>query len=361
MRTKTPKKNLPSRDWRRSALAVLVIVCLLLSQLNLNSMVAYATSSGPVVMSVGSNVTARLDEGVLTLTGTGDTDDYTAESAPFAVYAGEIHTLVIEEGITYIGAYLFYDAGAVTGDLTLPGSIVGFGDYAFSGSSAECAPHFSVIQNLFERGEVSRLEQPVQMGGSSSSAVEQEKTQAQPEIDADSLEMQPEQPATTEPAEKGQEPSGEESTEAAETPGQSTPSDSGESESTAAPETEAGTAESVSSQTLAGAAELTFAAAYEARAQRRMTQEASPQRLTPMRGLLTAVVPLLSKTASMALLTLLVKMLLALEKTWAIQRPATVWKPSPSRKSVSRTRFFTPARAELLSVLPAMLPFVRPC
>ena len=51
MRTKTPKKNLPSRDWRRSALAVLVIVCLLLSQLNLNSMVAYATSSGKAMLS----------------------------------------------------------------------------------------------------------------------------------------------------------------------------------------------------------------------------------------------------------------------------------------------------------------------
>lgn len=296
MRTKTPNKHLPSNDWRRRALAVLVIICLLLSQLNLSAMAVYAADSGPIDISVSNSITARLDDGVLTLTGMGDTDDYTAESAPFLDYAGEIHSLVIEEGITYIGAYLFYGLGALGGDLTLPGSIVGFGDYAFSGSSADSAPHFSVIQNQFEYGEVSRLEQPVQKNGSrsDSAAAGQEQIEAESlQTDgAEAAQPQPETPSISEPAEgDSAEQVTEESSGTADTSAEALPSGSDNTESTITPESEAAETlpqnsentvsgampEPVSSQIEAGTASLAFAAAHE----EQLSTEADPDSQPP--------------------------------------------------------------------------------
>ncbi|MEI3230111.1 MAG: hypothetical protein V8S24_01945 [Gordonibacter pamelaeae] len=140
----------------RRALAVLVALCLVLGQMNSGIFVAYATSGTPVTIQVGTNVTAEISDGVLTLSGTGDTDDFTAETAPFKGYAPEIRALEIEEGVTYVGACLFYGLGELGGSLTLPGSIVGFGERAFSGEGSESSAHFSVIRNLFVSGEVVR-------------------------------------------------------------------------------------------------------------------------------------------------------------------------------------------------------------
>ena len=39
--------------------------------------------------------------------------------------------LIIDEEVTYIGSYLFYGLGNLSGEVTLPGNISGFGDFAF--------------------------------------------------------------------------------------------------------------------------------------------------------------------------------------------------------------------------------------
>ncbi|WP_125142212.1 beta strand repeat-containing protein [Clostridium transplantifaecale] len=166
MRITSLKKQISRRGPRRRFLAFLVILCLLLSHLNLGFMAAYATGSKSKIFHIGTNVTARLRDGVLTLSGTGDTDDYHAGTAPFLDYSREIHTLVIEKGITYIGSYLFYGLGELEGELLLPESIIGFGDYAFSGDTQDSAPHFTKIRNLFEFGEITRLEETEDTDGS---------------------------------------------------------------------------------------------------------------------------------------------------------------------------------------------------
>ena len=139
---------------RHRWLAVLLIVCLILTNLNVGSIRSYATEDGPAIFEIGDNVTARLENGVLTVEGVGDTDDFTMDTAPFAEYADGIQALVIEEGITYIGSCLFYGLGELKGELILPESIVGFGDHAFSGGSLKNAPKFTVIRNEFEGGEL---------------------------------------------------------------------------------------------------------------------------------------------------------------------------------------------------------------
>ena len=55
-------------------------------------------------------LSATLSDGVLTLSGTGNTPDYsTDEPAPWYGVRGEIRSVVIESGVTGLGALLFYD------------------------------------------------------------------------------------------------------------------------------------------------------------------------------------------------------------------------------------------------------------
>lgn len=152
---KIKQKNRDRRyryHWQRW-LAVCLVTTLVISNLNFGTIYSYATENRTKTFEIGEGVTARLEEGVLTITGNGDIYDYEEETAPFLEYQEEIQSLVIEDGITYIGAYTFYGLGKLAGELTLPGSIIGFGDYAFSGSSKDHAPAFTRIYNAFEDGE----------------------------------------------------------------------------------------------------------------------------------------------------------------------------------------------------------------
>ena len=133
------------KSFGRRWLPVLLGICLFLGQMNLDSVLSHA--EGTTVVQVGEHATALLENGRLTLSGHGETKDYTQEEAPFSQYAGEIRKLTIEDGITYIGSYLFYGLCNLGGDLTLPASITAFGRCAFSGGSAQSAPSFSSVIN----------------------------------------------------------------------------------------------------------------------------------------------------------------------------------------------------------------------
>lgn len=71
----------------------------------------------------GENLTWSLDEeGVLTISGTGDMAGYTADSMPWYAYRDSITALNLEEGITSIGAYAFDGCSEVT-MVTVPDSV----------------------------------------------------------------------------------------------------------------------------------------------------------------------------------------------------------------------------------------------
>lgn len=142
------------RYYQRCAVAISLVICLLLSNINFSMMLTYAKLDNQITLKVGENVTAVLEDGILTLSGDGNTDNFSAETAPFLDYASSIHTLIIEEGITSIGSYLFYGLGDLGGELVLPSSINHFGDYAFSGDSQQNAAHFSLIRNEFLSNEI---------------------------------------------------------------------------------------------------------------------------------------------------------------------------------------------------------------
>lgn len=82
----------------------------------------------------GKNLSWSIDKnGVLTISGTGAMADYPYKGAPWYVYKDRFSSLVIEEGITDIGAYAFKDCSNITGSLILPESLVTIGNFAFGG------------------------------------------------------------------------------------------------------------------------------------------------------------------------------------------------------------------------------------
>lgn len=153
MSKKNQKAKVSAAVVRHRLLTGLMVFGLLLNQMNLR-MMSVTAGNEPISFAVGSQISAVLDNGMLTLSGQGATEDYNAQSAPFQEYAQDIKGLIIEEGITYLGAYLFYNLGSLKDELTLPESLAGIGSHAFSGDSLETAPQFSVIRNLFVSAEI---------------------------------------------------------------------------------------------------------------------------------------------------------------------------------------------------------------
>ncbi len=86
--------------------------------------------------SCGKDVTFTLTKnGVLTLSGTGATDQFHSTKFPewkdYGIYVKEI---IVEEGITQLGTSIFRDCPAVR-KVTLPDSLLKIGQYAFAGCS----------------------------------------------------------------------------------------------------------------------------------------------------------------------------------------------------------------------------------
>ena len=80
----------------------------------------------------GENLTWTLEDGTLTISGTGDMWDYANDetlSLPWASYRAQIVALDLENGITSLGSYCFSSLNITT--LTIPGSVKRIEDSAF--------------------------------------------------------------------------------------------------------------------------------------------------------------------------------------------------------------------------------------
>ena len=81
----------------------------------------------------GDNLTWKLEaDGMLTISGTGEM--YNGNSQ-WGDHADKIKSVVIDNGVTSIGAYAFYDCSSLT-SVTIPDSVTSIGDYAFCGCSS---------------------------------------------------------------------------------------------------------------------------------------------------------------------------------------------------------------------------------
>lgn len=132
----------------KKIISVLLVAVFTLSCLGI---MASATESG----ACGESLTWTLDDGTLTISGTGAMNDYDARHAPWYDAAPSIKSAVIEDGVssigssafyfckklesitigsgvTSIGEDAFYECAGLT-DITIPGSVTSIGNGAFFG------------------------------------------------------------------------------------------------------------------------------------------------------------------------------------------------------------------------------------
>ena len=101
-------------------------------------LVIFATTTNAETYSgtFGDNVNWNLDTetGLLKFTGTGEMWDYPHYQTPWYSYISNIKSVEIEEGVTSIGRYAFYNCSGLT-SVTIPNSVTSIGSEAFYGCS----------------------------------------------------------------------------------------------------------------------------------------------------------------------------------------------------------------------------------
>ena len=110
-------------------LSVLLIAgCCLVAGVPKETVSAAATASG----TCGTNLTWELKDWTLTISGTGAMKNYSRvnSKSPWYTYRSQFRSVVIEEGITSIGEFAFYDCYSLT-EISLPDSLISIGEHAF--------------------------------------------------------------------------------------------------------------------------------------------------------------------------------------------------------------------------------------
>ena len=112
--------------------------CILLAALIVGVLPYLSFSAAAVeVVSTGScgdNLTYTLtDDGVLTISGTGPMANYSSSTRPWASYVNDIKSVIIEDGVTTISSYAFYQTFIVS--VEIPASMTSLGYASFNTSS----------------------------------------------------------------------------------------------------------------------------------------------------------------------------------------------------------------------------------
>ena len=82
----------------------------------------------------GANLTWSLSNGVLSISGTGDMYDYSMSSPSWDTYSSSIHSVVIEEGVTRIGAFAFNYYTSLQ-NVTISNTVTSIGKCAFANTN----------------------------------------------------------------------------------------------------------------------------------------------------------------------------------------------------------------------------------
>ena len=94
---------------------------------SLNASVPTVLDSG----TCGDNLTWKLtDDGVLTISGSGDMADYLYADAPWYSYRSDVQEIVIVGGVTSIGSYAFCECSNLT-KVSIPDTVISIGSHAF--------------------------------------------------------------------------------------------------------------------------------------------------------------------------------------------------------------------------------------
>ena len=132
---------------KKKLLAVVVAVSIVFCMLPLGMVLSAADVAGVNASAAGAcgpvgpdngpldTVIWTYVDGKLTVSGTGDMGNFTAETLPWAQYVPEISSIVVSEGVTSIGTGAFRNLPATALSVNLPSTVTAIYDDAFSGDA----------------------------------------------------------------------------------------------------------------------------------------------------------------------------------------------------------------------------------
>lgn len=113
-----------------ACILLVVLIAGVLPYLSFPAAAAEVVSTG----SCGDNLTYTLSgDGVLTISGTGPMVNYNSSTRPWASYVNDIKSVIIEDGVTTISHYAFYQTFIVS--VEIPASVTSLGYASFMSSS----------------------------------------------------------------------------------------------------------------------------------------------------------------------------------------------------------------------------------
>ena len=113
---------------KKRILSIVLVLCMLVSLVPAAALADGEALSG----SCGKNLTWKLADGTLTVSGTGEMTDYEGKSGiPWYKYAQNITSIIVENGVTKIGSMAFQDCVNATA-VSIPASVKVIGKYSFS-------------------------------------------------------------------------------------------------------------------------------------------------------------------------------------------------------------------------------------
>lgn len=122
---------------KKNVIVLLLIVIMASCSIGTVPVMAAEIEAGDVVDSgtcgetAAWTLTGTEDNLILTISGSGNMADFSEAGTPWDSRKTEIKSVVVEEGITYIGAYAFFSLNNMT-EVSLPDSLRTMGEYAFS-------------------------------------------------------------------------------------------------------------------------------------------------------------------------------------------------------------------------------------
>jgi len=128
-------------DWNQEAEADLV----LFENLEEDAKILAAETGEGTFSGIDGNISWYVENGILTLSGTGEMNDYgSPEEVPWYTDCvrdyidaeeGLIKEIVIESGVTSIGSYAFYNCRHIT-NVSIPNTVASVGNYSFAGCAS---------------------------------------------------------------------------------------------------------------------------------------------------------------------------------------------------------------------------------
>ncbi len=135
----------------KKTVSVVLALCITMTMLPLSSMAAEETVNGAASGSCGTNLTWKIEDNVLTISGTGEMS-FSNNNAPWKSYRKSITGIVVEEGVTSLAQYAFFAEYDSLTSIVLPDGLKRIEKMAI-GANASTKPTINIPDSVEYLGD----------------------------------------------------------------------------------------------------------------------------------------------------------------------------------------------------------------